>query len=142
MSPKGNGKRGQLREHCYFWDNITQAGTTSSLVGKSPVGCTVRWAVPFFPTLKFIDLTQGDLKKGSCSWRQAVVDWVGEVRIYNEYTWKVTERSSSLRESWAFPKCSSERTKNGFLTFAQQNGSWQQCRCWLKICVGDSISFW
>lgn len=25
-----------------------------------------------------------------------------------------------------------------FLTFAQQNGNWQQYKCWLKIYVGDS----
>ena len=56
----------------------------------------------------------------------------------NVFTSKVTERSSSLCISWAFPKCSSERIRHGFLTFAQQNGSQQQCKCWLKICVGDS----
>lgn len=98
MTPKGNGKRGQAKEHCYLWD-ITLARTTSSLVGRSLAGCTLRWAVPLLSTLGSTDLTQGDLKKRNFSWRLAVVIGVSGVRNYNEFTWKVTEGSSSLFES-------------------------------------------
>ena len=45
----------------------------------------MRWTVPFFPALGFVHLIQGALKKGSFSWRLAVVDWVDEERIYNVF---------------------------------------------------------